>query len=350
MAYIGQTTLMTFFFLPIFPMGVFISAVGLICSYLVEKYNLLRFYKRPEMINFEIGKLYFTNFKISILLLATSNFIFFQTVYKDNQIFWLVAPLIIVLLLTIFPFDHLLDMNFIGVEEKDIVQGKYEDFYFKFNFHYDRTNPFTKLQGNLKYVERLKAKNLISEEEYSNFVNEINSHSCEVNLIEVYYRNNNDLNGKNRTNLKSQNKKLINKIKNNPAMKNFKSLFKSSILMNNTNHESCLPKKNLIEKFSSTFLNLEQVGEEEKQFGLLKLIQNSQKDDCISNGELILNEASSINQKLKLKLKEKPKFLLKRPLQEIEKVGMIDVNILKSTIDKYESEEEEKKRMSVREY
>lgn len=291
------------------------------------------------MINFEIGKLYFSNFKIAVLLLSVSNFIFYRSIFTDNQVFWLVTPLIIVFFLTIFPFDHLLDMNFIGVEEKDIIQGKYEDFYFKFNFHYDRTNPFTKLNGNLKYVERLKAKNLISEQEYTNYINEINHHSCEVNLIEVYYRNNNDLNGKNRMNLKNQNKRMINKIKNNPAVRNFKSLFKTSILMNKTSNEKSLPKDNLINKFNTTFFNIGQEGEEEKQFGLMKLIQNSQKDDCVSNSELILNKGSAINKKLKLKLKDKPKLHSEIPLQEVDKLGMIDMKNLKSTIDKNDSEE-----------
>lgn len=348
MAYVGQTILMTFFFLPIFPLGVFISMTGLIFSYWVEKYNLLRFYKRPEMINFEIGKLYFSNFKIAVLLLSVSNFIFHQSNFINNQIFLLLGPIIVVLIITFFPYDHLLDINYIGVEEKDIIQGKYEDFYFKFNFHYDRTNPFTKLQGNLKYVERLKSKNLISDEEYKNYINEINGHSCEVNLIEVYYRNNNDLNEKNRTNLKNKNKRMLSKAKNSSLIQGFKSLFKRSIMTDNGVN---VHKTNILNKLSTTMMNVDSGKSEgeEKSPGILRLILNSQKEDCFSNSELILNENqhAKVKKKVKVKLRERPK--LESKLTAVpENHGMIEVNYLKSTIDKNESGDESRRESQIK--
>lgn len=335
MAYIGQTVLMTFFFLPIFPLGVFISTTGLILTYWVEKYNLLRFYKRPEMINFEIGKLYFSNFKIAVLLLSISNFIFHKSNYEDNQIFLLAVPIIIVLLITMFPYDNLLDINLIGVEEKDIVQGKYEDFYFKFNFHYDRANPFTKMQGNLKYVERLLTKNLISEVEYENYKNEIKGNSSEVNLIEVYYRNNNNLNERNRTNLKLQNKRMLKKTNNTNLIQGLKGLFKRSIMTNKNDNAH----RGLLNKQSTTMMNNDSTKGEERSPGLLKLMLSSHKEDCISNSELLMieNDTQKKKRKIKLKLKDKPNIECKAD------ASMIETNYLKSTIDKNESVEESKR-------
>lgn len=50
-SYLFKTILMTMFYLPIFPIGVPISLLGLILAYYLEKYNFTHNYKRPEMLN-----------------------------------------------------------------------------------------------------------------------------------------------------------------------------------------------------------------------------------------------------------------------------------------------------------
>ena len=50
-SYIAKTILMTFLYIPIFPLGVPISLFGFILGYLLEKYNFTHIYKRPEMLN-----------------------------------------------------------------------------------------------------------------------------------------------------------------------------------------------------------------------------------------------------------------------------------------------------------
>ena len=66
-SYISMTLLMTMFYLPIFPLGVAITLLGLILAYFLEKFNFTHHYKRPEMLNEKLGEFYF-NFFISIIV------------------------------------------------------------------------------------------------------------------------------------------------------------------------------------------------------------------------------------------------------------------------------------------
>ena len=68
-SYISKTLLMTMFYLPIFPLGVLISLIGLIVAYFLEKFNFAHGYKRPEMLNEKLGEFHF-NFFISGTLSA----------------------------------------------------------------------------------------------------------------------------------------------------------------------------------------------------------------------------------------------------------------------------------------
>jgi hypothetical protein len=65
-AYYCKTLLMTLFFIPVLPNGVIISGIGFIFAYLVEKYNMLRLYKRPINANAGMVKklIYFFKFFI----------------------------------------------------------------------------------------------------------------------------------------------------------------------------------------------------------------------------------------------------------------------------------------------
>ena len=214
MAYLGQTTLMSFFYLPIFPIGIVISMIGLILSYWVEKYNLVRVYKRPEMINFQIGKAYFSYFKIALLLYSLSNLIFYKDiVINDSKNVAFTLPLIIFIIISVFPYHNLLNINLIGLEEKEIIKGKYDDFYFKFNFHYDRLNPLTKQQGSINYLNKLYKTKKISETEYHEILEDLRNNENNVNLIECYYRNNKDINTKGRNLLSNMVSKKIETLK-----------------------------------------------------------------------------------------------------------------------------------------
>jgi hypothetical protein len=65
-AYMSKTILMTMFFIPILPSGVILSGLGFCYAYVVEKYNLLRVYKRPVNANAEMVKHLIYYFKFFI--------------------------------------------------------------------------------------------------------------------------------------------------------------------------------------------------------------------------------------------------------------------------------------------
>ena len=68
--YLAATSYLTLFYLPLFPMGVVVSFIGIVLMFWGEKYNLLRYYSRPRMISHHIGFFFFNLFKTSCFLTA----------------------------------------------------------------------------------------------------------------------------------------------------------------------------------------------------------------------------------------------------------------------------------------
>ena len=66
-SYITSTILITFLYIPLFPLGSIISFVGLIFGYFFEKLNFSCQYKRPEMLNQKICEFYLNYFRVFIL-------------------------------------------------------------------------------------------------------------------------------------------------------------------------------------------------------------------------------------------------------------------------------------------
>ena len=64
-SYIAKTLLMTFLFIPIFPLGLGISLLGFIFAYWIEKYNFANMYKNPEKLDKQIAE-YYSNYFILI--------------------------------------------------------------------------------------------------------------------------------------------------------------------------------------------------------------------------------------------------------------------------------------------
>jgi hypothetical protein len=73
-SYICKTILMSFFYIPIFPSGVLISLVGFVVGYWIEKYNILRNYKKPNMPNHKLGVFLLHNFKYGLFVYSVLYF------------------------------------------------------------------------------------------------------------------------------------------------------------------------------------------------------------------------------------------------------------------------------------
>ena len=84
-SYIFMTILMTMFYLPIFPLGVVISLLGFVLAYYSEKYNFTQGYKRPEMLNEQLGEFYFNFFICIMFSYSLGNFFFTKGLFTNDS-------------------------------------------------------------------------------------------------------------------------------------------------------------------------------------------------------------------------------------------------------------------------
>ena len=177
-----QTILMTFFYMPIFPFGAFISSIGLILTFFCQKLYFIHFYKRPEMLNESICKFYLEYFIFDILIYAIGDYIFSSQIYEKKT--WRLFNLILFTILSVIPYNKLI---IIYLDKNKIIQidsTPISKVYFSFYNDYERQNPITKKEGLCKYINELREKKYISER-----VKEIATSNVEnINIMEVYYR------------------------------------------------------------------------------------------------------------------------------------------------------------------
>ena len=182
-SYIFKTLLMSFFYIPIFPLGIAISFFGFIFGYFLEKINFAQFYKKPEMLNSKICEFYSNYFIINFFMLCLGNYIFLRDNNKSNL--WCISNLCIFGILIIIPYNQIFAFDFIGIKESDLKGDKtYEDFYFTFYNDYEKINPMTKKDSIKKFLDRLLQDKLMSKDDYDKILQNIDK----VNLMEFYYK------------------------------------------------------------------------------------------------------------------------------------------------------------------
>ena len=181
-SYLAKTLLMTFLYIPIFPLGIVISLVGFILGYLLEKFNYAHMYKRPEMLNHKLCVFYVNHLDVIFFVYAIGDYIFMYDAYK-NEIIPLVK-IIIFGIITIIPYSKLLKRNYIGMLESDISKKEYKDKYFTFSMDYERANPISRKKGTKHYLEKMLNIGKINRNKYLELIREIDS----LNLMELYYK------------------------------------------------------------------------------------------------------------------------------------------------------------------
>jgi len=182
-SYLAKTLLMTFLYIPIFPLGILISLVGFILGYLLEKYNYCQMYKRPEMLNHKLCVFYVNHFDIIIFVYAIGDYIFMHDAY-ENEVIPLVK-IIIFGIITIVPYSKLLKQNFLGVQESKINTDEFSKKYFTFSLDYERANPMTRKKGIKHYLQKMLESGKINHEEYRKYIKQFES----LNLMKIYYDN-----------------------------------------------------------------------------------------------------------------------------------------------------------------
>ena len=181
-SYLAKTLLMTFLYIPIFPLGIVISLVGFILGYLLEKFNYAHMYKRPEMLNHKLCVFYVNHLDVIFFVYAIGDYIFMYNAYK-NEIIPLVK-IIIFGVLTIIPYKNFLKRNYIGMMESDISKKEYKDEYFTFSMDYERANPISRKKGIKHYLDKMLKFGKIDKSKYLELIREIDS----LNLMELYYK------------------------------------------------------------------------------------------------------------------------------------------------------------------
>ena len=182
-SYISKSILMTFFYLPIFPLGILFTLLGFIFGYFLEKFNFSKLYKKPEMLNGKISEFYSNYFILNFFMLCIGNYIFLKEVYKFNL--WSISILIIFGVLLIIPYNQILVFDFIGINESELKKNeKYEDYYFSFYNDYERNNPMTKKEGIKHFLNKLIENALINKKDYDIILQNIEN----INLMETYYK------------------------------------------------------------------------------------------------------------------------------------------------------------------
>ncbi len=168
-SYIFKTLLMTFLYIPIFPLGVIISLVGFILAYWLEKINFASYYKKPEMLNRYLCEFYVSYFIIILFVYGIGDFIFLSDVFETRV--WSLVNIITFGVLIVVPYHRILSRDFIEFKESSIYTKKYAEAYLGFNIDYERANPMTKEEGEIRFISEKKNAGLISDDEYQKYVN-----------------------------------------------------------------------------------------------------------------------------------------------------------------------------------
>ena len=181
-AYLAKTAAMTFFYLPIFPMGFIISFLGFILGYLLELYNFTHLYKRPEMLDESISKAFADNFIIILFIGGIGDLFFFYEIFPSKAMS--LVNFIVFLVLIFVPYTKFLVCNFIGEKNKsEYYPNALSDVYLEFYNDYQRQNPFTKKLGIKRYLDGLKNAGNLSDNAYQIAIENIDK----LNLMEIYY-------------------------------------------------------------------------------------------------------------------------------------------------------------------
>ena len=212
-AYLAKTIAITLFYLPIFPIGLIISFIGIIFGYLLELYNFTHIYKRPVMQNETISKVYMDFFVVILFIGGLGDFLFFYNIFPDDIMS--IINFAFFLILIFIPYTKLIYCNFVGIKNKsDFHVIPFSSIKFMFFNNYQNKNPFTKRISLINNLTELKNLEYLSNSAYNYALRKIN----EINIMELKYQymisNKNNiinLNEEPKENKKEKNNELFDK-------------------------------------------------------------------------------------------------------------------------------------------
>ena len=316
-SYIFKTLLMSFLYMPIFPLSIAISLVGFIFGYFLEKFNFSIMYKRPEILNSKICEFYSNYFPINFLMLTIGDFIFLNEEGKTSL--WSIINVILFASLIIIPYNQIFDFDFIGINESQLTTNEYEECYFTFFNDYEKTNPITKKEGIKNFMLKLEKEGLISRSEYSKIMSNFDN----ANLMETYYKARKNI-GNSQAQQNFVNMGKMSTIRKKTTKNRKKTILDSFRKLTNKNHgaiEMFIDKKRKTTKKKSHRMDNELIIEENEKESESNNTNTNNKDInsfnlSISNNNSIqetennnINRSHNTTQKIKSK---KPKQNLQR--------------------------------------
>ena len=289
-SYIAQTLLMTFLYISIFPFGVLISLGGFIFCFLLEKYNFINNYKRPEILNNTLFYFYLENFIIIIFFIGIGDYVFLKDVFSSRA--WSLVNIIFLGILIVIPYNYFLNQDFIGFKESNINIITYDEAYLDDNFKdYERCNPFRINEGLKNRTEKLYETEKIDKEKRDSILKDNET----KNPIEAYF-----LQRKERNN---------QKIKKSLALQEKKNLLKSI----HPNQKKFLK----LTSICSSFININKNENPKTSIIQIPLAKNDSNKE--GNGMLSIN-----NNKDKNAYEYKKKDSNLKKIEEIKEENIID--------------------------
>ena len=163
-SYLVKTLFMSFFFAPIFPLGFCISLIGFIFGYWLEKFTFSSMYKKPEKLDKQITEYYVIFFFLNFLAFGIGNYYFISKGNGYIDVFIMVI-LIVSYILLVIPFHLCFQKDCFKFKESEIHKKTYDEMYLNFIIDYERANPMTRIEGEMRYLDKLEEKNKINKKE-----------------------------------------------------------------------------------------------------------------------------------------------------------------------------------------
>ena len=157
-SYLIKTLLMSLIFAPIFPLGLGISLIGFIFAYWLEKFNFSKMYKKPEKLDKQITEYYVTYFIIIFIAYGWGSLYFLE-----EADIWIHIIIELFSTLLILPFNLCFQRDVLNIKKWKIHGKTYDDKYLDFITDYERTNPMTRIEGEMRYLDKLEENNRINK-------------------------------------------------------------------------------------------------------------------------------------------------------------------------------------------
>ena len=180
--YITNIFLVSLFYLSIFPIGIIFGFFGLLFTYISELFYI-GLYKRPEIINSKLCKVYVSNFKWVVFIFSIGNYIFIGWMSETKKVNWSLINLIVFFIICLIPYQSF-KVNTLGMSEYETKEETYEQNSLFFSTDYEKLCPFTRKEGFLRYFKILLDEGIIKQDKCNRIINNI----MELNIMDSYLK------------------------------------------------------------------------------------------------------------------------------------------------------------------